>query len=469
MILLSQLSRHVGFKNSSQPFHLRLLHQNSSLKRIWPVYRSPLRALHISKNVKNLRITKNGEEIVAPIKNIEDIARIPNTDSANISSPPNDELAATFLNSEEQEINFNEEADKTNICSESDTLDNPLVNLANKSEENNLDVNDMLINLQKSIENENMIEASKYIENSFVINIENIMNQLEVLKNKQNIYNESSIIFDFINKGNLLKNYRPTPFTDLNVKEIIDDLTEENIFTKNQAKALAYIMIDNLNKKIYKDYNYNFVNQDEFDKISLLIDNRIQDFKLNKEKKVNAQKQDLDMVFEQLAHLISLVKESSPNLIETDLKRESQIDLKNHQNDINDLFEDLNLQFKNTRYLIAVHVLGGLQVKVDEYRWFTMRLTVTAMGLMVFLLTLIIWTNSAKNKNGKEEVQASVMLKALESEELDEQIIPESLDKTKPLLKDPDVDNNHSAVLEDTLTRPLGASDLLESSISEID
>lgn len=429
------------------------------------LYRSPHKSLHISKGNSNLRITKNGEELVAPLKTIEDISMIP-TVSTQTSVKNDKELSLSFPPEKQQEDLLSEDDQRIESFQETkqETKQETNERLASAKAE----ARDLLISLQSRIEKENAA-SSNLTGIPFIENINSIMQRLEKLNHLTVASADVNPIVDYIKKGNLLNTHIPTPFTDINVKEIIDDLTESNTFSESQAKILAYNMIHLLNTQIYKNHSYKYVKTQEFEKIALLLDNRIQAFKLKKEKQVEQQQQDLDLAFELLNHSISLAKESFPHVIENDLKRESQIDIKNHQNDINDSFEDLNLQLKNTRYLITVHVLGGLQVKVDEYRWFTMRLTVTAMGLMVFLLTLIIWGNSASNKGNREEVQTSVVLKALENEVLDEDNIPDHSKQRKDYSKITESKSNGIVENSDMSNHALSTDDLKQSSVSELE
>ena len=466
-MLSSLASRKTVMKSNFTFLQYPLLLQNLQLKPNLFLHKFSYRRIHISKGVRNLRITKNGEDIISPIKNIEDVALIPKTKSNNENIQNTDDIIKSSLTSKEQEILKENKNNEINDLIDKERKQNQ--SLKQIMQLDDISIDDLLINLQSRIENENIVDVDQ-IHTPFLEKIKAITDQLGKLKHNKLSTEEDKQMVDFIKNGNLLQDFNPSPFTDLNVKGIIDDLTEDNLFTNDQAKFLAYIIIDILNKNIYTGYKYKYVKEEELEKIALLLDDRIESFKLNKEKQVNHEKLELDLAFEQFIHSISLVKQSSPHLIENELKRESQIDLKNHQNDINDWFEDLNLQLKNTRYLITVHVLGGLQVKVDEYRWFTMRLTVAAMGLMVLLLTLIIWTNSALKKNNEEEVQASVVLKTLENEELDEDNIPSQLKKEDVDVNIPvEQENMKEEVTFDELPhKPLGPQDLKESSVSEI-
>lgn len=179
------------------------------------------------------------------------------------------------------------------------------------------------------------------------------------------------------------------------------------------------------------------------------------------------EKQNLDLAFDQLSQAISIMKDYGPHLIDNDLKRESQIDMKNHQNDINGWFEDLNLQLKNTRYLITVNILGGLQVKVDEYRWMSMKHTVTAMALMIMSLAYIMWPNNLLNKD--KDNQPSVVLKSLENEVLDEDQVFDNSNHVKETKAEDREDTNDSSSPTLQVIKPLSMEDLHELSQSEID
>lgn len=447
------------------------------------------RNIHISKTINNIRITKNGEEIVTPIKTIDDVNLIPKSETIeqnkiidsikeNLVENTNDNVLTSSLTKEEQEKIMNsEEIDNLNTKA----LLNAKPNMQTNSKQmpnfinNTFNINELILSLssKQEINNNNRISST-----SFMKQIETLINNYKNVRAGKQYNNEQttraisdshklySIFLE--NKTNTTNDF-PTPFTDLDLKEMHDELVEDGVFTSEQAKVLCYLIMEMLNDNVYSVFNHKSISEAELDKVSLLLDSRVQNFELNKEREVEREKQNLDLAFDQLSQAISIMKDYGPHLIDNDLKRESQIDMKNHQNDINGWFEDLNLQLKNTRYLITVNILGGLQVKVDEYRWLSMKHTVTAMALMILSLAWIMWPDNILNKD--KDNQPSVLLKSLENEVLDEDQVFDKIDEKKltEVKKDAEKSIEDSSVNPLQVIKPLSMEDLHELSQSEID
>ncbi|KAL6930591.1 uncharacterized protein HGUI_01450 [Hanseniaspora guilliermondii] len=447
------------------------------------------RRIHINKTLKNIRITKNGEDIVTPIKSLDDVNRIPPSENNeelkiiekvkhSMNESEKDNVLTSSLTKEEQEkIIKSEKIDALNT--------KKLLHFPNQFHEsskqvptftnNDFNIDELILSLssKQEIDNNNRISST-----SFMKQIETLINNYKNVRAGKQYNNEQTTraISDshklysiFLENKTNTNNDFPTPFTDLDLKEMHDELVEDNVFSSEQAKVLCYLIMEMLNDNVYSVYNHKSISEAELDKVSLLLDSRVQNFELNKEREVEREKQNLDLAFDQLSQAISIMKDYGPHLIDNDLKRESQIDMKNHQNDINGWFEDLNLQLKNTRYLITVNVLGGLQVKVDEYRWMSMKHTVTAMALMILSLAYIIWPNNMFNKD--KDNQPSVVLKSLENEVLDEdQVFENSKQGTDgDTAKDDKLNTNDSSNTPLQVIKPLSMEDLHELSQSEID
>lgn len=447
------------------------------------------RRIHINKTLKNIRITKNGEDIVTPIKSLDDVNRIPPSENNeelkiiekvkhSLNESEKDNVLTSSLTKEEQEkIIKSEKIDALNT--------KKLLHFPNQFHEsskqvptftnNDFNIDELILSLssKQEIDNNNRISST-----SFMKQIETLINNYKNVRAGKQYNNEQTTraISDshklysiFLENKTNTNNDFPTPFTDLDLKEMHDELVEDNVFSSEQAKVLCYLIMEMLNDNVYSVYNHKSISEAELDKVSLLLDSRVQNFELNKEREVEREKQNLDLAFDQLSQAISIMKDYGPHLIDNDLKRESQIDMKNHQNDINGWFEDLNLQLKNTRYLITVNVLGGLQVKVDEYRWMSMKHTVTAMALMILSLAYIIWPNNMFNKD--KDNQPSVVLKSLENEVLDEdQVFENSKQGTDgDTAKDDKLNTNDSSNTPLQVIKPLSMEDLHELSQSEID
>lgn len=445
------------------------------------------RRIHINKTLKNIRITKNGEDIVTPIKSLDDVNRIPPSDNSqdikiintikdNMSEPENDNVLTSSLTKEEQEKIINsEKIDALNtkkFLHSSNQLHESSKQIPTFTN-NDFNIDELILSLssKQEIDNNNRISST-----SFMKQIETLINNYKNVRAGKQYNNEQTTraISDshklysiFLENKTNTNNDFPTPFTDLDMKEMYDELVEDGVFTSEQAKVLCYLIMEMLNDNVYSVFNHKSISEAELDKVSLLLDSRVQNFELNKEREVEREKQNLDLAFDQLSQAISIMKDYGPHLIDNDLKRESQIDMKNHQNDINGWFEDLNLQLKNTRYLITVNILGGLQVKVDEYRWMSMKHTVTAMALMIMSLAYIMWPNNLLNKD--KDNQPSVVLKSLENEVLDEDQVFDNSNHVKETKAEDREDTNDSSSPTLQVIKPLSMEDLHELSQSEID
>lgn len=448
------------------------------------------RNIHVNKTLNNIRITKNGEDIVTPIKTIEDVELIPKSETEDklkiiesikenlVENAKEPVLTSSLTKEEQQKIINSEEIDTLNtkaLIHAKNQMESSSKHMPNFTS-NDFNIDELILSLssKQEIANNNRISST-----SFMKQIETLINNYKNVRAGKQYSNEQTTraISDshklysiFLENKTNTNNDFPTPFTDLDLKEMHDELIEDGVFTSEQAKVLCYLIMEMLNDNVYSVYNHKSISEAELDKVSLLLDSRVQNFELNKEREVEREKQNLDLAFDQLSQAISMMKDYGPHLIDNDLKRESQIDMKNHQNDINGWFEDLNLQLKNTRYLITVNILGGLQVKVDEYRWLSMKHTVTAMALMILSLAWIMWPEGILSK-GKDN-QPSVVLKSLENEVLDEDQVFENIEEKKLSEVKEEIDekgNNGTSSNPLQVIKPLTMEDLEELSQSELD